>query len=265
MRRSIEHVLRLACVLVVLPCCAQRAEEHVRKANVLFSNHDLAGAEKEYRAALEKSDHHAGALEGLGDIEYERADWDQAIGWYQKAAEAEPRALGPLHRWAIALSTKGDTKGAIDVLSRAIEIDPKDVFALHASGGLYQKLGDLRRAEQMQVAVLQIDKEHRAARFALANLFLDQGRFEEAEKELTRLDMLGGEAKPLAEYGFARVAGLRGRWDEAARHLLRVLESGVAHPDKILADVAFARGWSEPPMKEVRAKLGTQTSTGAHG
>jgi tetratricopeptide (TPR) repeat protein len=235
--------------------CPERSEEHVRKANVLFSNHDLAGAEAEYRRAIEKGEGHAGALEGLGDVCFERGDYASSASWYEKAARAEPRAITPLHRWAIALSSQGRAKDAIEVLSKAVEIDPKDVFALHVMGGQYQKLGESKKAEEMQMAVLRIDKDHRAARFALANIQLDSGRFEEAERELTRLEIEGKDARPLAEYGFARLAALRGGFDEAARHLERVIDLGVAHPGKVLTDTAFAEGWSQPSMLAVRAKL----------
>ena len=118
-----------------------------------------------------------------------------------------------------------------------MEIDPKDVYALHALGGLYQKIGDRERAEAMQVAVLQIDKTHKAARYALANLELDSSRYDEAERELTRLQADG--AKPLAEYGFARLAALHGKAANAAQHLETLLQLGVAHPSKVLTDEAF--------------------------
>jgi tetratricopeptide (TPR) repeat protein len=248
--------------------CTDRGEEHVRKGNVFFSNHDLPAAEGEYRAALDKQKDYPPALIGLGDVAYERSEPAEAERWYRLAA-ADPRAVAARHRLAIALSSLGRDREAIAELEAAIAIDPKDVFALYSLGNLHQKLGDTKKAEQMQHAALAIDKDHRGARFALANLELDAGRFDEAERELTALSVAG--AKPLSEYGLARLAALKGRPEEAAAHLEQVLALGVTNPSKIVVDPAFARSWSHPSMQAVRARLeanarsaaGTGTATTA--
>jgi hypothetical protein len=82
---------------------------------------------------------------------------------------------------------------------------------------------------------------------------IDDGRFEEAERELTRL--YAGDAKPIAEYGFARLAARKDAPKEAARRLENVLDLGVSHPERVLNDDAFRAHWSDPDMAKVRARL----------
>jgi tetratricopeptide (TPR) repeat protein len=238
---------------VCATACKDSGEEHIRKAHVLFSNHRLEEAEKSYRAAIEVEPDSAVALEGLGNIAFERGDPRTAVTWYEKAAAADPRAVNARHRLAIARSELGDVQGAIKALEDALTIDAKNVFALHALGGQQQKLGQMKRAEELQLEALRLEPDHLGARFALASIFLDSGRTEEAERELSKLHASGAEA--LAEYGFARVEAKRGKFPEAAKRLSRVLELGVSHPTKILSDNAFDDAWSDPEMQAVRAKL----------
>jgi tetratricopeptide (TPR) repeat protein len=244
---------------LLLTGCPERAEEHVRKANVLFSNHDLPGAEKEYGIALESEKELPPALEGLGDIAFEKGDLEQAESWYRRAAVADPKAVLPLHRLAIVLSQRGRDVEATKALESAVAIDPKDAFGYFSLGNLYQKLGDPKKAEAMQRKALAAEPDHKAARLALANLEIDDERYEEAERDLARLRTSG--AASLAEYGLARLAAATGKASEAAEHLDRVLSFGVTHPAKILSDPIFAESWSNAGMAAIQKRLEAKTAT----
>jgi tetratricopeptide (TPR) repeat protein len=253
------RALLLLLVFGALAGCRESTEEHIRKAHVLFKNGELAGAEAQYSRALELDAKNAVALEGLGNVLFERGDAKGAHAFYERAVAADPKSINAKHRLAIAKSELGDHRAAIAILEETLALDRQNVFALHALGGLYQKTGDLARAEEKQLEALRADANHLGARYALATLFIDSGRLEEAERELTKLHTRGAEA--VAEYGFARVAAKRGSFEDAAKRLARVLELGVTHPEKILADEVFRDAWSHPAMAAIRAKLGTSTST----
>lgn len=252
-RRTARRRISLLLVLAALPACRDTPEEHIRKAHVLFSNKELDKAEAEYQRAVEIDAKNEIALEGLGNVFFERGDVKTALSWYEKAAAADDTAINARHRLAITRSELGDVPGAIAALEEALKIDPENTFALNAAGGLYERSGDKKRAEELQVSALRVDPEHRAARFALASIFVDTARYDDAERELTKLHTRGAEA--LAEYGFARLEAKRGRAPEAAKRLTRVLELGVTHPSKILSDDAFQDAWSDPAMQTVREKL----------
>jgi tetratricopeptide (TPR) repeat protein len=254
-RATARRINTLAPALFVLAfaACRESAEEHIRKAHVLFSNKELDKAQAEYEKAVAIEADSEIALEGLGNIAFERGDVKGALSWYEKATAADAKAINARHRLAVAKSELGDLPGAVAALEEALAIDPDNTFALNALGGLHQKMGDLKRAEERQLAALRVDPEFRAARFALASILVDTSRFDDAERELTKLHTRGAEA--LAEYGFARLEAKRGRAPEAAKRLTRVLELGVAHPSKVLSDDVFNDAWSDPAMQAIRQKL----------
>lgn len=232
--------------------CSNPVEENLRKGNVFFAHRELDEAEAAYRRALEADARSTLALEGLGNVRFERGDLDGAIAHYAAAA-ADPRAINARHRLAVARTERGDLEGAVRALEGALEIDPADVYALYALGGLEERRGRRAKAEARQREALRIEPGHRGARFALAGILVDSHRFEEAEVELGRLE--AGGAAALAEYGFARMAARQGRADLAAKRLERVLELGVTHPGRVLADDAFTARWSDPAMAAVRGRV----------
>lgn len=256
------RLLPVAILVVLLSGC-QKGEEHLRKAHVFFKSGDLEAAAKLYRTAADAEPNNVAAWEGLGNVAFERHEYETAIAHYQRAIEIESKAMSARHKLAVALTTANRTDDAIMLLEETILIDPKDAFAFNALGGLHQKIGDLQKAKQYQIGALGADAEFHAARFALGSVLVDLGELEEAEREFARL--LTKKQDALAEYGFARLAAKRGKWPEAAQHLERVLGAGVAHPEKIAKDQVFANGWGEEPMVKTKQKLdraaGTKTST----
>ncbi len=249
----------LAVWLVACPA----TEENLRKGNVMFSNGQLDQAEQFYAKALEADAESVRALDGLGNVAFERKQYDEAVKFYERAVAQNADAIGARHHLAVALTAAGRNEDAKKALLATIERAPDDVFAYFSLGGLHQKAGDPKAAEEMYAKALAIDEAHRPSRYALAILLTDAGRTEEAERQLTRLTQSG--AKALAAYGFARIAAKANEPAEAAKHLEEALAAGVDHPEKILADAAFAAVWSAPEMKAIRARLdgdgGTETST----
>lgn len=243
-----------AFLLVACPA----TEENLRKGNVMFSNGELDQAERFYAQALEADDDNVRALDGLGNVAFERKRYGEAVTFYERAVAANPDAIATRHHLAVALTAAGRNEDAKKALLANIEQAPDDVFAYFSLAGLHQKSGDAKKAEEMFAKALAIDEDHQPSRYALAILLTDLGRTEEAEQQLTRLSMAG--AKALSAYGMARIAAKAGDGADAAKHLERALTAGVDHPEKILADTAFAGTWSAPEMKAIRVRLaGTST------
>jgi tetratricopeptide (TPR) repeat protein len=248
--------------LLALAGC-QKGEENIRKAHVFFKSGDIESAAELYRAAAHADPNNAAAWEGLGNVAFEKRSYDEAIDQYKKAIAIDAKAMSARHKLAVALTTANRAPEAIEVLVDTVGLDPTNAFALNALGGLHQKQGDLDEAKRYQISALAADDDFHAARFALGSLLVDMGELEEAEREFSRL--MVREQGSLAEYGFARLAARRGKWDRAAQHLSNVLDGAVSHPERIAKDPVFADGWSTPPMRAAKEKLdraaGTKTST----
>ena len=243
----------LALCAAALFGCPPSGEEDLRKGNVYFKNGLYDEATEAYTRARVAAPDLATPVEGLANVEFERKSFERAIELYREAIEIAPKSLGARHHLAVALSTTGRVKEAMEVLGEAIAIEPKNAFAHHALGGLHRKQGDLQKAEQSQLAALDADEDYHAARYALAILLVDSKRYEEAERELTRLVRANQTA--LGEYGFARLNAAQKDYAAAGRHLARVLEVGVEHPEKILSDPVFVDAFRDPALAAIHEKL----------
>ncbi len=69
---------------------------------------DAAAAMDSYRAALERRPDHADALSNLGYLLQEQGQLDEAIGWFERALAANPRAARAGYNLALALLVRGD-------------------------------------------------------------------------------------------------------------------------------------------------------------
>src|SRR5688572_9538470 len=117
MRRALTVVLSL---LSVAAC--QKGEENIRKAHVFFKSGDLDSAGKHYRAAADADPNNAAAWEGLGNVAFERREYDGAIAHYEKAIATDTKAMSARHKLAVALTTANRTQDAIELLEATIAL-----------------------------------------------------------------------------------------------------------------------------------------------
>jgi len=107
----------------VLAASPDNAEAHAYMGLVLEKENDLAGAEKSYLAALERSPGLAAAAQNLSAI-YLSADpprTDDAIKHLEKAVGKNPSDVGLLRNLGYARALKGDIEGASKAYEAAIK------------------------------------------------------------------------------------------------------------------------------------------------
>jgi tetratricopeptide (TPR) repeat protein len=241
----------LLVALLLFPLgCKRTGEEDLRKGNVYFTHREWDKANEHYQNALSIAPDSTAAMEALGNVAYEQGNAVAAISWYRKALVTDERAIGARHKLAVAL---GNSPEVVEILEGTIELAPNDPFAYFALAGVLQKQGNLQKADALYRQTLSVDPEHHAARYALANLEIDDGRLDEAERELERLVKRKQDA--LAEHGWARLAAKRGDVPTAARHLQKLLQLGVTKPSAILADPVFGQLWSTEAFRAIQSEL----------
>ena len=156
-----------------------RVEQRVQAALRCEAQGDLVRAEREYRAALEISPRHLGALNNLGFLYAARGRFEPAAQLFRRAVLADPADAQAQLNLAGALREMGEEAAALEGLARLLTRDP----------GLA------------------------AARLNLANLLRSQGRLDEARPHYQRLlrdDPGNGQAR----WNLAALEGLAG--DHAA-------------------------------------------------
>jgi tetratricopeptide (TPR) repeat protein len=96
---------------------------------------DSRGAETVLRTAGERQDASRDVLFALGELSFDR-NIDEAAGWYQKAAAADPIWGKPVYKLGLCAIKKGNNSDAMAMLTRAIAIDPTSPEAALAKSSL---------------------------------------------------------------------------------------------------------------------------------
>ena len=245
----------------------------------------LSAAESLYKAVLEQTPGHAGALHRLGALALTEARLDDAEGFYRAAVDSRPDEPAGWCGLGRALARAGRLKPAADAFAAAVRLDPElgpahgDLAVqLRRLGRLPEAVQAARRAAALMPTTAQAwsnlgvilrlagerDDAEAAGRRALGldlgdvtalNLLglmnQDAGRHAEAEAVFERaLQIDPGFAE--AHYNLGLTLKDRGRLDEAKAAFRRAVD---LRPD--LAEARFALVMAElPPVYASTAEIG---------
>jgi len=123
-------------------------------------------AEERLRNVLASHLHDPKLLEAMGDLRYERAEWDAAAKLYQACLNSQPENNRLRQRLAYALAGSGDMAAAEIELLRALP--PADAY--YAMAVLYHERGDFADCRTQLKECLQWDRDHAAARALLQTM-----------------------------------------------------------------------------------------------
>ncbi|MCX8102028.1 MAG: tetratricopeptide repeat protein [Geminicoccaceae bacterium] len=127
-----------------------------------------------------------------GDVLVDRGRTEEGMGWFAKAAQADPRSPAPLRAWAKALARSGRSEEAIAKLSQAAAIAPADPW-------ISFELGMARRAAGRDAEAIEAFREatRRDARLHCAfeewgRTLESTGRIEAGQRRLSQAERLRG-------------------------------------------------------------------------
>ncbi len=190
------------------------AETHEAFAEIkLYSDWDFAGAEQDFRRALELNPslpeahaHYAWYLQLIGRL-------DDALPEMRRAQEVDPLAplwpawQGWLYWWA------GRYEEAIAEARKSVELNPDFPWGLYVLGGVYAQKG---MYEEAIAAHQKAAAASRAVRWGLGHTYALAGRRDEARKVAAELEK---EPTPMNAWGLAEIYTALGEKDEAFRWL----------------------------------------------
>ena len=161
----------------------------------------------------------AAALHNKGPMPLRVEQIDQAIEWFSRAVEQDPK---PEHLLSLgnALRRQGRLEEAFRLLNRAVEIDIESAEAWKALAGL---LGDLNRHHEAVLSfqhVLKLDPRDADAAYQAGFLLLQSGKAEEALGLFDRSDQLQPGHAPTVQMR-ALVLQTLGRVEEAHAEIAR--------------------------------------------
>ena len=191
------------------------------------------------RAALEVNSKDACANHFLGNLFYDKRQYDLAQAHWETAAELNPEFPTTWRNLALVYYNKrGDATKAVEAMEKAFALDETDSRVLMELDQLYKKL---QRPHAERLAFLQKYPELIARRDDLVleeiTLLNQVGRYAEAKTKLDAHQFHpweGGEGKVPAQYQFSRVEMAKeaikaGKFDEA----IPLLEECLVYPHNL--------------------------------
>ncbi len=188
-----------------------------------FYHHDLAVTRKNWVACYNL----AWYLDQQGRV-------DDALAYYRRAIEIEPRNPDPVNNIGVALVDKKQYAEAIPYFERALKAEPGFYEAHNNLGKALEELGRLDEAIREYRLVLEKKPDHVSALNNLGSALSRKGQFAEA-MPCYEASLRAKPDQATAHYGLASALARLGRADEAISHYQQVLQripnNALAHND----------------------------------
>jgi serine/threonine protein kinase/TolB-like protein/Tfp pilus assembly protein PilF len=194
------------------------AEAHASLGLVkAFYEWDWAGAESEYRRAIELNPGHASAHHWYGWYLALMGRLNEAIAEIRQASELDPLSLEINTDLGLSFFFARQYERAIEQFEKALEMDPNSVWTRFFMGWAREQKGDYDEA---------IEEYRRAARLddaplilaALGHTFALAGRRDEAQGVLEEMKQMAA-SRHVSPYHFAIIHAALGNRDEAFEEL----------------------------------------------
>jgi len=232
------------------------AEAHVSLAQVkMFKDWDWAGAETEFKRALELNPKNVDALDMYGRYLTWCTRFDEAIATMTRALELDPLSLAINTYLGMALFAAGQYDQAIKQCQKALELDPHCVPALAFLGIVHGQKGDYAAA----IAIFQKQRQLNDLPITLSNLgyaYAVAGHRDEAQQLLDELQTRSRQRPVPSEYLALIYVGL-GQIEEAFVWLERSYEEhSVLLPGWLNSDRRFDVLRSDPRFADLLRRVG---------
>jgi tetratricopeptide (TPR) repeat protein len=165
------------------------------------------------------------ALNLLGFIAADRGDYDEAIGFYQRAITAdETEGFAIAHtNWGDALRAKGDYDEAIEHYQQALAIDPRHSVAYSGWANALADKGDMAAALEMHARAAEVDPESAFAYAHWGNALYTSGDLDGAIEKYSRATEID-PTYALGYYNWGVALEAKGDRDGAIAKYIRATE-----------------------------------------
>jgi tetratricopeptide (TPR) repeat protein len=230
---------------------SDRLAPSLQRAVELHQRGDLPGAERAYRAILQRAPGHFAALHLLGSIKAQQREFSEAHRLLSRAVAVEPNSIPGLSSLAGVLLALGRAEDALAICDRILHLKPDDAEAHYHRGLLLARLGRPAEALDAYGRAIRAKPDLVAALVNRGNLLTQLGRAAEGLADLDRvialnprhpeahnnrglaLAELGRRADALASYD--RALMLRPDYAEAYNNRGLLLQSLNRHEEALAA------------------------------
>jgi TolB-like protein/Flp pilus assembly protein TadD len=228
------------------------AEAHTALASVLFYyDWDWAGAEQEYKRALELDSNYSWAHQWYGQLlrALGRASW---VDEGERAQEVNP--LAPIGGGSFAIES-GRYEEATESLRQKLELYPDFAFDYSELGRMYEKRGLYEEAIAAAKQAVTLSGDSPFYRGILGYNYAIAGRDEQARQILRELAELSKQ-RYVSPFCVALVYGGLGDHDQAFAWLNKAYEERFPHLVMLRVGSRFGRIRSDPRYRELVRRIG---------
>jgi tetratricopeptide (TPR) repeat protein len=104
----------------------------------LLEKNDLAGAEAALQAVAQSTSANKEVFYNLGEVKFAKGETEEAVTYYQRAADIDPNWGKPLFKLGLAKLQKADTAGTLEIMNKLIQVDPNSQEAAQAKALIEQ-------------------------------------------------------------------------------------------------------------------------------
>jgi serine/threonine-protein kinase len=231
----------------------QLSEAHCVLGYVKFaSDFDWAGAEQEFKQALELSPGNTDAIDLYGRLCAALGRYDEAIAFQKRANELDPI----INRvdLATAYLRAGRYEDAMDAAARAVDLDPHDPRCHATLGWTFLKKGDYARGLTELEAAVALSPNDSTWLAQLGQASALAGKTETAREVLQRLEDLS-RRRFVSPYHFAYVYTGLGEHDRAMDYLERAYETRSGAIYGVKGSFLFTSLHPHPRFKELLRRM----------
>ena len=183
-----------AAALKALEIDETLAEPHVSLGHAKYQyDRDWAGAEREYKRALELNPNYPTAHQWYAIYLISRGHQSEALTEIRRAQELDPLSLS-INMWlGQILGSAGQLDEAIEQLRKTVELDPNFIQAHHRLGMVYEEKGMYNEAIAEFKQVVNLSEGSPFGIAALAHTYALAGKRDEAQKNLDEVFRLSKE------------------------------------------------------------------------
>jgi serine/threonine-protein kinase len=245
-----------AAALKALEIDETLAEPHVSLAHPkYYYDRDWAGAEREYKRAIELNPNYAQAHFWYAIYLSIMQRQSEALAEIRRAQDLDPLSL-PITVWhARILAYSGQTDQAIEMLKRTLEMDRNFILTHQRLGQLYEEKGMHDEAITEYKEVLRLTEGKPLGIAALARVYAAMGKRDEAQKNLDELLQLSKQ-RFVSPTSIAIVYIALGNKDQAFAWLEKGNEVRDLNILRLKLDQGFRPLRSDPRFDDLVRRIG---------
>lgn len=214
-RRRISGGIVTALTIVLILATAARNRAYADKLTM-------------WRDVAAKRPNHARAEYNIGTGLLDRGEIDEAIRWFQKAIESDPRQGEAYYNLGKAYAKQNRPDDAAAWYAKAIEIDPTMAEAHSDLGNMFVRAGRVDEAIQHYRLAIRAEPEYAPPYFNLSQVLLAGDQGGEAIGVL-RAGVRARPSEPRLHFTLGQALQSLGRLDEAANEYRRTIRLDPGH------------------------------------